>query len=335
MRNPLYKTPEIALVNAGRCSASFGDNAAAEQFFKRALGASPGNPNAAYGLALLAYAPDAYDEARGWLRPAVLQANPAPERSTSACASSARRATRRRRRRSHRSSRTAIRTRLKHGHSPPESASDRTSDASRREAPSTTPRNAGATSAGALLREAREAAGMSIDAVAQQLKLAPRQVQALEDGDFAHLPGRTFVRGFMRNYARLRAARSGCGARRAAGSAARRMLDSPALHTTAQTMGELPTTEAPRHSWTRWAIPLTLIAIIGATAAWEWMHPAPPNRSGARSSQPPHPNGLPRRAHRKSSARPCLIRPPRRRRRPNPSHRPRRPPDQAACAGCA
>ena len=75
------------------------------------------------------------------------------------------------------------------------------------------------TSAGALLREAREAAGMSIDAVAQQLKLAPRQVQALEDGDFAHLPGRTFVRGFMRNYARLAAARSGCGARRAAGNA--------------------------------------------------------------------------------------------------------------------
>ena len=60
-------------------------------------------------------------------------------------------------------------------------------------------------SAGALLRDAREAAGLSIDAVAQQLKLAPRQVQALEDDDFAQLPGRTFVRGFMRNYARLAA----------------------------------------------------------------------------------------------------------------------------------
>ena len=128
-------------------------------------------------------------------------------------------------------------------------------------------------SAGALLREAREAAGMSIDAVAQQLKLAPRQVQALEDGDFAHLPGRTFVRGFMRNYARLLRLDSDAvlGALPATPTP---MLDSPALHTTAQTMGELPTTEAPRHSWTRWAIPLTLIAIIGATAAWEWMHPA-------------------------------------------------------------
>jgi len=78
VKNPLYKTPEIALVNAGRCSASLGDSAAAEQFFKRALATSPGNPNAAYGLALLAYRAGRYDEARGWLRPAVLQASPAP-----------------------------------------------------------------------------------------------------------------------------------------------------------------------------------------------------------------------------------------------------------------
>jgi cytoskeleton protein RodZ len=56
-----------------------------------------------------------------------------------------------------------------------------------------------AASAGARLRDARMAAGLSIDAVAQQLKLAPRQVKALEDDDFAQLPGRTFVRGFMRN----------------------------------------------------------------------------------------------------------------------------------------
>ena len=34
--------------------------------------------------------------------------------------------------------------------------------------------------AGAMLRNAREASGMSVDAVAQQLKLAPRQVRAME-----------------------------------------------------------------------------------------------------------------------------------------------------------
>ena len=56
---------------------------------------------------------------------------------------------------------------------------------------------------GAQLKLAREAAGLSLDQVAQQLKLAPRQVKALEDENFDVLPGRTFTRGFLRNYARL------------------------------------------------------------------------------------------------------------------------------------
>jgi cytoskeleton protein RodZ len=149
-------------------------------------------------------------------------------------------------------------------------------------------------SAGALLREAREATGMSIDAVAQQLKLAPRQVQALEDGDFAHLPGRTFVRGFMRNYARLLRLDPDAVLGALPASAAS-MLDAPELHGTAHTMGELPTTEAPRHGWTRWAIPLTLVAIIGATAAWEWMHPTGETmKSAVRSAGAPERTPAPR-----------------------------------------
>jgi len=129
-------------------------------------------------------------------------------------------------------------------------------------------------SAGALLRSAREAGGMSIDAVAQQLKLAPRQVRAIEDGDFTRLPGRTFVRGFIRNYARLVRLDADTVLRALPAGAATPNLESPALHATAPTIGELPTTEVTRHGWTRWAIPLTLIAIVAATAAWEWLHPA-------------------------------------------------------------
>jgi type IV pilus assembly protein PilF len=79
IRDPLYKTPQIALVNAGKCSVSLGDIANAEAYFKRALAASPNNPNAAYGLALIAYKASRFDEARGWMRPAVQQANPTPE----------------------------------------------------------------------------------------------------------------------------------------------------------------------------------------------------------------------------------------------------------------
>lgn len=56
---------------------------------------------------------------------------------------------------------------------------------------------------GARLRLAREARTLSVDDVAQALKLGPRQVVALENGDWHGLPGQTFVRGFVRNYARL------------------------------------------------------------------------------------------------------------------------------------
>jgi cytoskeleton protein RodZ len=141
-------------------------------------------------------------------------------------------------------------------------------------------------SAGALLRSAREAGGLTVDAVAQQLKLAPRQVRAIEEGDFIHLPGRTFVRGFIRNYARLVRLDAESVLRALPAGSATPNLESPALHATAPTIGELPTTEPPKHGWTRWAIPLTLIAIIAATAAWEFLHPDAP-RASAKKDAPP------------------------------------------------
>ncbi|HQU78492.1 MAG TPA: helix-turn-helix domain-containing protein [Azonexus sp.] len=61
----------------------------------------------------------------------------------------------------------------------------------------------GVSGVGARLRVAREMRQMSVDEVAQALKLGPRQVVALESGNWQGLPGQTFVRGFVRNYARL------------------------------------------------------------------------------------------------------------------------------------
>ena len=53
------------------------------------------------------------------------------------------------------------------------------------------------------LARAREAAGMSLEDAARQLKFAPRQLEALEAGELERLPGGTFVRGMLRSYARL------------------------------------------------------------------------------------------------------------------------------------
>jgi cytoskeleton protein RodZ len=56
---------------------------------------------------------------------------------------------------------------------------------------------------GSLLCQARVAQGLSREEVAQRLHLAPRQIVALENDDYANLPGPTYVRGYLRGYANL------------------------------------------------------------------------------------------------------------------------------------
>jgi cytoskeleton protein RodZ len=56
---------------------------------------------------------------------------------------------------------------------------------------------------GAVLAEARERQGLSRAEVAQRLHMSPYQIEALEAGDYSRLPTGTFLRGFVRNYAKL------------------------------------------------------------------------------------------------------------------------------------
>lgn len=58
-------------------------------------------------------------------------------------------------------------------------------------------------SVGQQLRAAREAKNVTVADVAKVLKLSAHQVVALEEDDWAHLPGNTIIRGFVRNYARF------------------------------------------------------------------------------------------------------------------------------------
>jgi cytoskeleton protein RodZ len=53
-----------------------------------------------------------------------------------------------------------------------------------------------------MLREAREKAGLSVTDLATRLRMGARQIEALETGDYAALPTGTFLRGFVRNYAK-------------------------------------------------------------------------------------------------------------------------------------
>lgn len=123
---------------------------------------------------------------------------------------------------------------------------------------------------GARLQAAREAAGLSLDQVAQQLKLAPRQVRALEEEDFAQLPGRTFARGFVRNYARLLNLDGEDLLSLLPDAARTPALEAPALHSTGAMIAELPTANVAQPGLTRWVIPFVLVACIVAAAAYEW-----------------------------------------------------------------
>ena len=55
---------------------------------------------------------------------------------------------------------------------------------------------------GSRLRRAREAAGIGVPALAAQTRISQRQIEAIEAGDFAALPGRTYAIGFSRSLAR-------------------------------------------------------------------------------------------------------------------------------------
>ncbi|HXW65798.1 MAG TPA: RodZ domain-containing protein [Burkholderiaceae bacterium] len=55
---------------------------------------------------------------------------------------------------------------------------------------------------GALLRNARLAAGMDVETLAGRLRLHPKQIEALERADLSALPSAIYVRGFLRGCAR-------------------------------------------------------------------------------------------------------------------------------------
>ena len=56
---------------------------------------------------------------------------------------------------------------------------------------------------GKRLREARIARSLEIEDVATRLRLHVRTIKSIEADDYAHLPAPTFVRGYLRGYARL------------------------------------------------------------------------------------------------------------------------------------
>ena len=120
----------------------------------------------------------------------------------------------------------------------------------------------GAATPGETLRVARQLAGLSQEDIAGKLKLAPRQIAAIETGDWSALPERTFTRGFMRNYARLVGVDPdslGLDQAPSQPNAATQLKPTPAA------IGEI-VHEADRNGLgaARWVVPALLIAALAA-----------------------------------------------------------------------
>ncbi len=79
IRDPLYKSPDVALINAGRCAATIGEYERAETYYKRALQIAPNNVNAAFGMAAVKYKTAHYDEARAYMKLVMQQPNASSE----------------------------------------------------------------------------------------------------------------------------------------------------------------------------------------------------------------------------------------------------------------
>lgn len=118
--------------------------------------------------------------------------------------------------------------------------------------------------AGRRLAEARQAQNLSAADVARQLKLSLWQVEALEAGRHQQLPGPVFVRGFIRNYARL-VKLDPEELLRAAGDSLPQAVPQREMPPSAGI--PFPTARAPR--WPKYAAAAVLI--FGALAAYEFV----------------------------------------------------------------
>jgi cytoskeleton protein RodZ len=139
------------------------------------------------------------------------------------------------------------------------------------------------TGVGEELLRAREACGLEITDVAQQLKFAPRQLEALEQERFDLLPGATIARGMVRNYARLLKLDPEPLIQRMADR-----LDAPDSNRLAERFSQpVPFSDgARRATFIYIGLSLGILALVGGVA-YEWRHERTAPQEAAASPAPP------------------------------------------------
>jgi type IV pilus assembly protein PilF len=79
VKQPFYRTPEVAYDNAGLCALQIPDEAKAEEYFRSALRVNPRMPDALYELADLSFKQRKYLHARAFVQRYTDAATPTPQ----------------------------------------------------------------------------------------------------------------------------------------------------------------------------------------------------------------------------------------------------------------
>ena len=124
---------------------------------------------------------------------------------------------------------------------------------------------------GAMLARARAERKVGVAEVAERLKYAQRQIEALEADDFASLPGLTIIRGMIRGYAKLLEVDPGP----ILTALDRRNIPSQA--TVDLRTQRIPFPDGTRHAtWVYSGLSLVvLVAVAAVLYEWQFVEPAP------------------------------------------------------------
>lgn len=136
-------------------------------------------------------------------------------------------------------------------------------------------------SVGLQLRRAREARGMTVEGVGAAIKLAARQVEAIEADDYARLTSATYARGFIRNYASL----MGLDAQALLAQLDRHEVRArPQLVEQANVGVAMPSQSARR----KWMLPLLALSVpaLAAIALYVWFEFWPADAQPAAAVEP-------------------------------------------------
>jgi cytoskeleton protein RodZ len=129
---------------------------------------------------------------------------------------------------------------------------------------------------GQVLAEERERQGLSRSEIAQRLHMSAYQVEALEAGDYSRLPKGTFLKGFVRNYAKLLGIDPDTVLSRLAQAAPR--VAAPGIVVPSQNIRFDPIGDRFANPYVKAAVLATvgLVVAIAAMYWWLFIRPTPP-----------------------------------------------------------